>query len=216
MTGRARTRVGAAARRSNDYKPENGPRRPLSSIFTRAGPRPSPTPSAGPERSGVSAGATGTRACVLAVCARERRRSGLPSRCSAPSGGPYETSVRIRDAAPRRSPAGPELATMRSLHTCRYMVHARISVLRAPGRRVGLTVAGGPHEYVLPYRARRLVGSPTTEVTGAGARGCRHSRTMPSVEGRRCSCSEWWLQRPALHRGQRATAAVAVPALSHS
>jgi len=29
MTGRAPTRAGAAAKRSNDYRPENGPRRPL-------------------------------------------------------------------------------------------------------------------------------------------------------------------------------------------
>ena len=29
MTGRARTHAGAAAKRSNEYRPENGPRRPL-------------------------------------------------------------------------------------------------------------------------------------------------------------------------------------------
>ena len=54
-TGRAPTHAGAAARRSNDYKPENGPRRPPSSICTGAGRRPSRTPSAAPERSGVNA-----------------------------------------------------------------------------------------------------------------------------------------------------------------
>ena len=59
--GRARTHAGAAPRRSNDYKPENGPRRPLSSICTRAGRRPSRTPSA-PERSGVNAVDIRTRA----------------------------------------------------------------------------------------------------------------------------------------------------------
>ncbi len=53
-TGRAPTHAGAAPRRSDDYKPENGPRRPLSSICTGAGRRPSRTPSA-PERSGVNA-----------------------------------------------------------------------------------------------------------------------------------------------------------------
>ena len=61
-TGRARTHAGAAPRRSNDYKPENGPRRPLSSICTRAGRRPSRTPSAAPERSGVNAVDIRTRA----------------------------------------------------------------------------------------------------------------------------------------------------------
>jgi hypothetical protein len=54
-TGRARTHAGAAAKRSNDYRPENGPRRPLSSICTGPGRRPSPTPSAAPERLGVNA-----------------------------------------------------------------------------------------------------------------------------------------------------------------
>ena len=49
-TGRAPTHAGAAAKRSNDYKPENGQRRPLSSICTGHGRRPSPTPSASPER----------------------------------------------------------------------------------------------------------------------------------------------------------------------
>jgi len=44
-TGRAPTHAGAAAKRSNEYKPENGPRRPPSSICTEAGRRPSPTPS---------------------------------------------------------------------------------------------------------------------------------------------------------------------------
>jgi hypothetical protein len=61
-TGHARTHAGAAAKRSNDYKPENGPRRPLSSICTRAGRRPSRTPSAAPERSGVNAVDIRTRA----------------------------------------------------------------------------------------------------------------------------------------------------------
>ena len=48
-TGRARTHAGAAARRSNDSRPENGPRRPLSSICTGPGRRHAPTPSAVPE-----------------------------------------------------------------------------------------------------------------------------------------------------------------------
>ena len=63
-TGRAPTHAAAAAKRSNDYKPENGPRRPLSSICTGAGPRPSPTPSAAPERLGVNAADIRTRACA--------------------------------------------------------------------------------------------------------------------------------------------------------
>ena len=49
MTGRVRTHAGAAARRSNDYRPENGPRRLPSPICTGAGRRPSPTPSAAPD-----------------------------------------------------------------------------------------------------------------------------------------------------------------------
>ena len=61
-TGRARTHADAAAKRSNDYRPENGPRRPLSSICTGAGRRPSRTPSAAPERSGVNAVDIRTRA----------------------------------------------------------------------------------------------------------------------------------------------------------
>ena len=51
--GWSRTHGGAAAKRSNDSKPENGPRRPLSSICTGAGRRASPTPSATPERMGI-------------------------------------------------------------------------------------------------------------------------------------------------------------------
>ncbi len=61
-TGRAPTHADAAAKRSNDYKPENGPRRRLSSICTGAGRRPSPTPSAAPKRSGVNAVDIRTRA----------------------------------------------------------------------------------------------------------------------------------------------------------
>jgi hypothetical protein len=60
--GRAPTHADAAAKRSNDYKPEDGPRRPLSSTCTGAGRRPSPTPSAAPERSGVNAADIRTRA----------------------------------------------------------------------------------------------------------------------------------------------------------
>ena len=63
-TGRAPTHAGAAAKRSNDYKPENGPRGRLSSICTGAGRRPSPTPSAAPERLGVKTVDIRTRACA--------------------------------------------------------------------------------------------------------------------------------------------------------
>jgi len=63
-TGPARTHAGAAAKRSNDYRPDSGPRRPPSSICTGAGRRPAPTPSAAPERSGVNAAGTRTRACA--------------------------------------------------------------------------------------------------------------------------------------------------------
>ena len=63
-TGRAPTRAGAAAKRSNDYRPENGPRRPLLRICTGAGRRPSPTPSAAPEGSGVNPVDIRTCACA--------------------------------------------------------------------------------------------------------------------------------------------------------
>jgi len=53
-TGRAPTHAGAAATRSNDYRPENGPRRLLSSICTGAGRSPAPTPLAPSERLGVN------------------------------------------------------------------------------------------------------------------------------------------------------------------
>ena len=81
MTGRARTRAGAAANRSNDYRPENGPRRPPSSICTAAGRAPSRTPSAAPERLGVHAADIRTRARAPARD-RERRRS--PRNASVP------------------------------------------------------------------------------------------------------------------------------------
>ena len=61
-TGRAPTHAGAAAKDSNEYKPENGPRCPPSSICTGAGRRPSRTPSAAPERSEVNAVDIRTRA----------------------------------------------------------------------------------------------------------------------------------------------------------
>ena len=79
-TGRAPTHADAAAKRSNDYKPENGPRRPLSSICTGAGRRPSPTPSAAPERSGVNAADIRTRACAWPPVngSAEGRRALLP------------------------------------------------------------------------------------------------------------------------------------------
>ena len=48
----ARRRGGEAL---NDYRPENGPRRPPSPICTGSGRRPAPTPSAVPERLGLNA-----------------------------------------------------------------------------------------------------------------------------------------------------------------
>jgi hypothetical protein len=61
-TGRAPTHAGAAAKRSNESKPENGPRRPLSSICTGPGRRPWRTPSAAAGRSRVNAVDIRTRA----------------------------------------------------------------------------------------------------------------------------------------------------------
>ena len=55
MTGRERTHAGAAAKRSSDYRPQNGPHRRPSPICTAAGRRPAPTPSAAAERPGDNA-----------------------------------------------------------------------------------------------------------------------------------------------------------------
>ena len=73
--GRARTHVGAAATRSNDYMPENGPRRPLSSVCTGLGRRPSATPSAAHERLGVKCRWHRDPRLHLVMCEQERRRS---------------------------------------------------------------------------------------------------------------------------------------------
>ena len=75
MTGRARTHAGAAAKRSNDYTPQNGPHRPPSPICTAAGRRPAPTPSSAPERPGHNAVVTRILALRLVICERGRRRS---------------------------------------------------------------------------------------------------------------------------------------------
>jgi hypothetical protein len=91
-----RARYGAAANRSHDYKPENGPRRLLSSICTGAGRRPSPTPSAAPERLSVSAVVVRTRACASPSVkgSAERRRC----RC-------WQSSAQGARLAPRWVPA---------------------------------------------------------------------------------------------------------------
>ena len=93
MTGRARTHAGAAAKRSHDYRPENGPRRPLSSICTAAGRRPAPTPSPAPERPGHDAVVTRTLALRLVICERGRRRSPHTPR-------PFVSVAATRPAAP--------------------------------------------------------------------------------------------------------------------
>ena len=74
-TGPAPTHAGAAAKRSNDYGPENGRRRLRSPICTEPGRRPAPTPSAAPERPGHNAVVTRTLALRLVICERGRRRS---------------------------------------------------------------------------------------------------------------------------------------------
>jgi hypothetical protein len=56
----------------NDYKPENGPRRPRLSICTGAVRQPSPTPSEAPERSGANAADKGH------ALARGRLGTGAP------------------------------------------------------------------------------------------------------------------------------------------
>jgi hypothetical protein len=66
---------GAAAKRSNDYRPQNGPRRRPSPISTPAGRRPAPTPSPAPERPGHNAVVAWILALRLVICERGRRRS---------------------------------------------------------------------------------------------------------------------------------------------
>ena len=83
-TGRARTHAGAAATPSNDYRPDNGPRRPLSSICTGPGRRPSPTPSTALERLGLNA--VDIRTC--AACERGTDGRGKTLRPSVNSGDP--------------------------------------------------------------------------------------------------------------------------------
>ena len=88
-TGRALTHAGAAATPSNDYRPENGPRRPLSSICTGAGRRPSPTPSTALERLASLPMKCGRARCgvgsadvtaLLRLRQSSRRDSALPRR----------------------------------------------------------------------------------------------------------------------------------------
>ena len=75
MTGRAPTHAGAAAKRSNDYRSQNGPHRRPSPISTAAGRRPAPTPSPALERPGHNAVVIWTLALRLVICERGRRRS---------------------------------------------------------------------------------------------------------------------------------------------
>jgi hypothetical protein len=91
-TGPARTHADAAAKRSNDYRPENGPHRPLSSICTGPGRRPAPTPSAVPQRLGLNAVDTRTLACAW------------PSVNGAATVAANPTAVRPRQHRPRRGP----------------------------------------------------------------------------------------------------------------
>ena len=81
MTGRAPTHAGAAAKRSNDYRPENGPHRPPSPICTAAWAAAAPTPSPAPERPGHNAVVTRTLALRLVIC--ERRASTVAAHATA-------------------------------------------------------------------------------------------------------------------------------------
>ena len=106
MTGRARTHAGAAARRSNDYRPENGPLHLLSPICTEPGRRPAPPPSPAPERPGHNAVVTRTLACAW------------PSLNGAPTVAAHATATRPCSSNPgRRRPvtAGPGERQRRAL-----------------------------------------------------------------------------------------------------
>jgi hypothetical protein len=87
------------------YKPENGPRRPLSSICTGTGRRPAPTPSAAPKRSGVNAADIRTRACARPPVNRsaEGRRD---ASANPPSGRRHAASPRS-SVSSRPSYGGP-------------------------------------------------------------------------------------------------------------
>ena len=74
-TGHARTHAGAAAKRSHDYRPENGPHRRPSPICTAAGRRPVPTPSSAPQRPATMPLLRRPLALRLVICERGRRRS---------------------------------------------------------------------------------------------------------------------------------------------
>ena len=121
-TGRAPTHADAAAKRSNDYEPDNGPRRPLSSICTAAGQRPSPTPSPAPERLGVNAADIRTRA-----------------RAWPPVNGSAEGR---RDASANRPSGTRPAASPRSSVSSRRLYRAHNSaIVGGHGHAVGATIA---------------------------------------------------------------------------
>jgi hypothetical protein len=93
MTGRAPTHAGAAAKRSNDFRSQNGPHRRPSPISTAAGRRPAPTPSPAPERPGHNAVVTRTPALRSVICERGRRRS-------LPTPRPFVSVAATRPSAP--------------------------------------------------------------------------------------------------------------------
>ncbi len=88
MTGHARTHAAAAAKRSNGYRPQNGPHRRLSRICTAAGRRPAPTPSPAPERPGHNAVVTRTVALRLVISER------------APTVAAHATTIRLCSSNP--------------------------------------------------------------------------------------------------------------------
>jgi len=103
-TGPAPTHAGAAAKRSNDYRPENGPRRPPSRICTEPGRRPAPTPSAAPERLGANAVDIRTPRLSLAIC--ERGADGRRKRYGHPPGPAVTPAYAPVTAPPRRGTVG--------------------------------------------------------------------------------------------------------------
>ncbi len=154
MTGRARTHAGAGAKRSNDYRPENGPRRPLSAICTGAGRRPSPTPSAAPERSGVNAVDIRTRAGARPLVNGSGERS------------PRRFCHCVRREARRREPA---------------VVCQQPFVVRRPKfRHRGRSRPRGRRDYRNQWRShrehrRRLTRGPSPEELVSSATGRDHS-----------------------------------------
>ena len=145
-TGRAPTHADAAAKRSNDYEPDNGPRRPLSSICTAAGQRPSPTPSPAPctlvplllnaadtrTRARAWPPVNGTPPKVAATARRSVPRGRAPPRARGHLSAAARFVLRghssaVRSLRPRRTRSAATIAAVAKLQAGLDLLHARTS-----------------------------------------------------------------------------------------